>query len=159
MKYKPAVGSMSEFLNSSIFWTSVSCISNSKTSTFTHICVEYELTVFPRNCCKGSYFGGNARQNRSNTLRVLSAVTSKWDDKFGRLKGRLLCITKVLNPVFMVTTKGHSVVSAKGTCRIILESKQKIATVKTVCRCTVSHLSFYPLIFSVLVTSVLQFSG
>lgn len=49
MKYKPAVGSMSEFLSSSIFWTCTSCICNSKTSTFTQICVEYVVTVFSRN--------------------------------------------------------------------------------------------------------------
>lgn len=132
MKSKPAVGSMPEFLNSSVFWTCVSCISNSKTLTFTHILVEFELTVFPRNCCKGSYFGGNARQNRSNTLRVLSAVTSKEDDKFGRLKGCLLWITKVSNPVFMVTTKGQCCFCKRNLQEYSRkQTNKKNATVKT----------------------------
>lgn len=157
MKYKPAIGSVSEFLSSSIFWTCISCISNCKTSTFTQICVEYVVTVFPRNCYKGSYFGGNARQDRRHPLRRLFSCHFK--NKMihlGSWEGSLLCITEVLNSVFLVTAKGHSIISAKGNCSYILRGK-KNSNNKTLCLCTVSHLSFPLLIFGVIITSILSY--
>lgn len=77
LKYKPAVGNVSEFSSTSIFWICVSCVCNGKPSPSTPICAQEVVTLLLRNGYPGSRFGGDARWGGGDTLRALLAITLK----------------------------------------------------------------------------------